>query len=56
MNKKEQLNEQLQDIILSYCEFPDNSWTLEFYKADLGNMVEEIKASVKKAVVEALED
>jgi len=56
MNKKEQLNEQLQKIILSYCEFPENSRTLELYRADLDNMVKEIKDIMKKAVVEALED
>jgi aromatic ring-opening dioxygenase catalytic subunit (LigB family) len=48
MNKKEQLNEDLKKIILSYCEFPDNTYVLEFYRSDVDNIVEEI--------VEALED
>jgi len=56
MNKKDQLNEQLQKIILSYCEFPGNPHTLEFYRSDIDNLIEEIKDTMKKAVVEALED
>ena len=56
MNKKDQLNEQLQKIIESYCEFTGNSPILEFYRVDMVNMIEEIKDTMKKAVVEALED
>jgi len=51
-DKKDQLNEDLKKIILSYCEFPDNTYVLEFYRADVVNMVEEIKSTI----VEALED
>jgi len=56
MNKKDKLNEQLEKIIESYCDTPSNSTMLEFYRCDMQPMIEEIKASVKKAVVEALND
>ena len=52
MNKNEQLNEDLKKIILSYCEFPDNTYVLEFYRSDIVNMIEEIKDTLKKAVVD----
>ena len=52
MNKKDQLNEDLKKIILSYCEFPDNKWPLELYRADIVDMICEIKDTMKKDIVD----
>ena len=48
-----QEKQTISDIILDYCE---GDWRLEFYKADLKNITEDIKKLVKKEIMDYAED